>query len=316
VKPSDKRLDERYCHEVEVDLLWNKQRVRLATADVSYRGLFLRTDTPPSLRQLLRLEIELEDGVLALHGMAVHVVPPPAEGDHGPGVGVQFYAVDRDAASRWGRYVDRVRKMGGRPSQPRGVGPSPTALISRSAVPEIAALISADARATAKSGDDAKVPVRRAPPPLPIPAPVAVQAPMPRVAPPPLPSKGSLKKPTPTPTRRKFPRFDAELELEVQSMNQLRTLLTRDVSAGGMFIATDAPFDAGTRLRICVKHPVHEEDFELAAVVKRRLTAPAGVGVEFTNLDTKRRSAFIEFIRSSLPMEEILVVDPKDPSLA
>ena len=98
----NQRMDERYPHEVLVDLCWNRHRARLVTCDVSYRGLFLCTDTPPSLRQLVRLEILLsESETLSLHAMAVHVVPPGDPKGRLAGVGVQFYAVDRASASRW-----------------------------------------------------------------------------------------------------------------------------------------------------------------------------------------------------------------------
>lgn len=304
----NQRLDERYPHEVLVDLCWNRHRARLQTADVSYRGLFLCTDTPPALRQLVRLEIQLsERETLSLHAMAVHVVPPADPKGRPSGVGVQFYAVDRASASRWGRYIDQVRREAGRPTRPRGLGPTPTAIISRSAVREIAESL--------RPGSAPAAITPAAPP-----APVVVQAPAPRAAPPPLPPSGAsptLNSPArPMPSRRRFPRYDAELELDVRDLGELHRLLTRDVSHGGMFIVTDAPLNPGTRLLLQVIHPVSDERFDISAVVRRREVEPQGIGVEFLDLSESRREAFMSFIRASLQMEDVLLVDENDPDLA
>lgn len=304
----NQRMDERYPHEVSVDLCWNRHRAQLVTADVSYRGMFLCTDTPPALRQLVRLEIHLSaNETLSLHAMAVHVVPPTDPKGRPPGVGVQFYAVDRASASRWGRYIDQVRRDAGRPTRPRGLGPTPTAIISRSAVKEIADSLR-------PPGFPAAIAPLAKPPPL------IVQAPAPRPAPPPLPpSAGASKAGSPAramPSRRMFPRYDAELELDVRDLSELHRMLTRDVSHGGMFIVTEAPLEPGTRLLLQVIHPVSDERFDLSAVVRRREANPRGVGVEFVDLTDERRAAFMSFIRESLAMEDVLLVDENDPDLS
>jgi Tfp pilus assembly protein PilZ len=304
----NQRMDERYPHQATVDLCWNRHRVRLVTCDVSYRGLFLATDTPPTLRQLVRLEIQLSEGeTLSLHAMAVHVVPPRDPKGRAPGVGVQFYAVDRAIASRWGRYIDQVRRDAGRPTRPRGLGPTPTAMISRSAVKEIADSL---------RGPGAPAAIV----PTVTPAPAIAQVPAPRQGPPPLPpSGGSLKVDSPArpmPSRRKFPRYDAEMELDVRDLGELHRMLTRDVSHGGMFIVTDAPLEPGARLLIQVMHPVSDERFDISAVVRRREVNPQGIGVEFVDLTEARREAFMSFIRESLVTEDVLIVDENDPDLA
>lgn len=286
----NKRMDERFACEVTVDLVWNRQRSRLRTVDVGYRGLFLRTDTPPNLRQLLRLEVPLPDGeVLVIHGMAVHVLQIGDPSPNGPGVGVQFYAVDKDCASRWGRFVDGVRKRGApvriatdaeleSPRYHDGAPGEPNAQ-------SVAALIGGEHK-----------------------GPSVASAARPRL--------GSTAGPSPAePVRRRFPRYDAELELEVRSMEELQHLVTRDVSAGGMFIATEAPIAPGVVIRIVVRHPQRTETFDLDAVVRHNRAAPMGIGVEFVGLDAARRAELMEFIRPSLPLEDILVVEVGDPNL-
>ncbi len=302
---TDQRMDERFPCEVVVDLVWNRQRTRLHTVNLGYRGLFLRTDTPPQLRQLLRLEVPLPDGeTLGLHGMAVHVVKV-GESD-APGVGVQFYAVDKDTASRWGRFVDQARKRGA-PARVTPPGVLPTfAASQRVTLPELAgapvAVLAASLRETlpelAREGRVAS-------------GPVPITAARPKLGA--LHDEPSARQADPV--RRRFVRYDAELELEVRSMEELHRLVSRDVSAGGMFIATDAPIAVGEALRIVVRHPVRPETFDLDAVVRHRAGSPQGIGVEFVDLDDARRGALMEFLRPGLPTEEILLIDADDPQL-
>jgi len=63
-------------------LLRGGREVSLLTGDVSFRGLFLRTDDPPPLRQLLQVKLKLppENDELVAHAMAVFVVPVGAAG--------------------------------------------------------------------------------------------------------------------------------------------------------------------------------------------------------------------------------------------
>jgi Tfp pilus assembly protein PilZ len=221
--------------------------------------------------------------------------------------GLKAVRLDRASASRWGRYIDQVRREAGRPTRPKGLGPTPTAIISRSAVREIAESL------RPPGAPPAIAPVAK-PPPL------TIQAPVPRAAPPPLPSSSASPKPgspaRPMPSRRKFPRYDAELELDVRDLGELHRMLTRDVSHGGMFIVTDAPLEAGTRLLLQVIHPVSDERFDISAVVRRREAKPQGIGVEFVDLTEARREAFMSFIRASLQLEDVLLVDENDPDLA
>jgi hypothetical protein len=85
--------------------------VPVLTGDVGFRGVLLRTDAPPPLRQLLLLRFELPpDGEgVELHGMAVWHVPPGVE-SRTPGVGVQFYAVPAETQKRWNAFIRWVAR--------------------------------------------------------------------------------------------------------------------------------------------------------------------------------------------------------------
>ncbi len=109
---ASKRYEERYGVTLAVRLSVLGQKTwMLETSDVSYHGLFLPTDDPPELRALVKLAIELPTGrTLEVHGMAVHRVMPGDSKGRPPGVGIQFYAVDKDTQAVWSEVVRGVSK--------------------------------------------------------------------------------------------------------------------------------------------------------------------------------------------------------------
>jgi hypothetical protein len=104
---------------------------------------------------------------------------------------------------------------------------------------------------------------------------------------------------------RRFQRFPVVLEVAPRSLDELLTMYSRDVSVGGMFLSTPRDVEAGSELRLDIRHPVSGSTFQLSAVVRRRSTQPLGLGVEFTALDLRRRAEFFDFIHGPLPTEEI-----------
>ncbi|HET8725676.1 MAG TPA: PilZ domain-containing protein [Anaeromyxobacteraceae bacterium] len=102
----EQRRDRRFRYQMPVTWVRGGREVPLLSGDVSFRGLFLRTDDPPPLRQLVQLRLRLPPGneELAVHAMAVFAVAPGA-GDGAPGVGVQLYALGDEARQRWERFV-------------------------------------------------------------------------------------------------------------------------------------------------------------------------------------------------------------------
>ena len=107
----EKRRDRRYRYQMPAVLVRGTREATLLTGDVGFRGLFLRTDDPPPLRQLLQVKLKLPPGddVLTVHAMAVFVVPAGALG-RAPGVGLQLYALNGEARQQWERFVRWVAK--------------------------------------------------------------------------------------------------------------------------------------------------------------------------------------------------------------
>ncbi len=112
----ERRRDPRFRVERPVTLVRGRRASAALTADVGFRGVRVRTDTPPPLRELLVLRVNLPtDGEpLEVHGMAVW------GGDRGggaaePGVGIQFFAVPQESQHRWNEFVRQVARMGPEP---------------------------------------------------------------------------------------------------------------------------------------------------------------------------------------------------------
>ncbi len=104
------RRDVRFRVRFPAQLRHGRKVWSLFTEDVSFRGVFVRTDTPPPLRALVELRLLIPPGHVAFttHGMAVHVVVPDNGMGRTPGVGVELYGLDREAREEWEEFVRQV----------------------------------------------------------------------------------------------------------------------------------------------------------------------------------------------------------------
>ena len=119
VQGSNKRRHERFRFVAPAVLVRGRRQTQLKTEDVSFSGLFLRTDEPPPLRDLVKIRLVLpsEGEEVELMGMAVHRVEPG--GPRNAGIGVLLYGIDPALRSRWEKFVQEVRagKHGSGPTQ-------------------------------------------------------------------------------------------------------------------------------------------------------------------------------------------------------
>ncbi len=265
----ERRRDRRYPFRLPLVLSRNGRELAVQTEDVSFTGIFFRTDTPVPERQLVKLRLSLRPGEepLAVMGMVARNVP--ARDGLPPGIGIQFYALSTADRKRWIQYVrEAVAKA----------APAPAPVTAPAMTPASAAALAASP------------PARVLPPPLPHP---------------------------PEPVRRQYPRHAMVLEVLLHSVDDLRTFYSRNVSKGGLFVATTLEVPEGTVMKVSVIHPRSRERFTLQAVVRRRVTVgDAGLGLEFAALDDGRREEFQEFIASELPVEEVVYIAEGDRLLA
>jgi hypothetical protein len=99
----------RYRIRTEVVVRYGGLPRDLCTEDISYGGMFVATDVPAPVRDLIRIEVP---GVrtrtgepLRLCAMVAHVVEPGAK--RRPGMGLQLYGLGRDERVAWVSFVDK-----------------------------------------------------------------------------------------------------------------------------------------------------------------------------------------------------------------
>lgn len=117
-----------------------------------------------------------------------------------------------------------------------------------------------------------------------------------------------LAKPDATihPVQRRYQRFEVVLHVKAyfESIEDLVLMHTRDVSQGGMFIASTVVTTEGERLTLRVVHPETEMEFPIPCVVKRCVNdgTRRGLAVEF-QLDDAGRQSFWSFIGAVVMMQ-------------
>ena len=106
------RRESRLRLQIPVRLLVRSQPVDMRTEDVSFSGMFLRTDSPPPVRGLVRFEVEMDGrrDPLQMTGMVVHVIPANSPNGRTAGLGLQFYGVGADVRGVWTRYLQMLRE--------------------------------------------------------------------------------------------------------------------------------------------------------------------------------------------------------------
>ena len=73
--------------------------------DASYRGLFLRFDETPPVRELLKLRVHLPSKELEIHAVVVRLVED-ALGR--PGVGLRFFALNGQDKTDWESFISGI----------------------------------------------------------------------------------------------------------------------------------------------------------------------------------------------------------------
>jgi hypothetical protein len=94
------RREARVEAKVVVEIQRKRSTTMVETADVSFKGLFVRTTDPLPLRSLVRLRIGLPSKTLEAHAMVVHVV----EADEA-GAGLQFWGLSGHDRATWDEFV-------------------------------------------------------------------------------------------------------------------------------------------------------------------------------------------------------------------
>jgi hypothetical protein len=117
----DRRRFPRYDVAVAVIVRKKTGDVQLMTADVSRHGAFIKSDTPVPVRQLVQVRFRLPDGECDAMCMVARWLGP--DSPRGSGMGVDFFALSKDAKNLWERFIQQLRaRDAGAPFQPMSTG--------------------------------------------------------------------------------------------------------------------------------------------------------------------------------------------------
>ncbi len=282
---TERRRDRRLPFRVRLILSRGGHAEAAWTEDVCFAGVFVRMDTLLPARQLVRLKLTLppENDELSAMGMVARHLP--ARGPLPPGVGIQFYSLGTAERRRWNRFIQFAAAS--------NEVTAPIPLGEETAEAEVVSLDDL-------FSDEPPSPPPETPPPVPRPVPPAPEPTTP-----------------PEPIRRSYPRYATALQVRLHSVEDLETLYTRNVSKGGLFFGTTLDLPEGTPMKLSVIHPRTKDHFTFEATVRWRDTsAEPGLGLEFSEISEARREAFFEFIRSEIPVEEVVYVSEGDPHLS
>lgn len=100
---SERRRDVRAKLSPPAAIIRGREAHRVQVIDASYRGMLLRTETPPEVMSLVRLRIDLPSRVLETHAIAMRLVGPRSDGRWD--VGVRFFALNGEDQREWESYV-------------------------------------------------------------------------------------------------------------------------------------------------------------------------------------------------------------------
>jgi Tfp pilus assembly protein PilZ len=114
VKKERRRYPRLPC-AVQVQLKDRRNTSELLSADVSRHGAFVVTDSPRPERELVQLSFQLPDvGRVDVLGMVARQVrAEEGAGDQPPGMGIDFFALSKEAKQVWDSFVQRSAAAGG-----------------------------------------------------------------------------------------------------------------------------------------------------------------------------------------------------------
>ena len=105
---------------------------------------------------------------------------------------------------------------------------------------------------------------------------------------------------------RVFARYAVDCAVTVTSGTETSTAAVRNISEGGLFIASAEPAERGSIVSVTVRLPgAHNDFFESAEVRWVRVneeTGKAGLGVSFTSLSPESRGIITHFMSGKSPL--------------
>jgi Tfp pilus assembly protein PilZ len=109
---AEQRRYPRFPAAIECTLKLRDGARKLVTANVSRHGAFLRTDEPRPERELIQIKFGTPEQPVEAMCMVVRAFPPGSPSPAGPGMGVDFFAISRDAKNTWDAFIQDAKARG------------------------------------------------------------------------------------------------------------------------------------------------------------------------------------------------------------
>jgi type IV pilus assembly protein PilZ len=90
--------------------------------------------------------------------------------------------------------------------------------------------------------------------------------------------------------------LDAIVQVKRKGGDETAAGKARDVSVGGLFVETPAPFAFGTEVVVLLRLPGHKDELAMPATV--RWTGQDGMGLQFGLLGARETYAITEIVRA------------------
>lgn len=117
--------------------------------------------------------------------------------------------------------------------------------------------------------------------------------------------------------RRRHPRVPFHVTVDLHSEDNFYAGETRDLSQGGLFIASPADVQVGdtVHVRLHLAGKLYEVSIEVAWILLDRRGDPAGFGARFQHISKATCKAIESFMRRRAPLPFVLLADdPAEPS--
>ena len=274
--------------DVEIPVFVRKKTgdVMVHTADVSRHGAFLKSDTPYPVRQLVQLRFRLPDhSEIDAMCMVARWLP---DSPRGSGVGVDFFALSKEAKSSWERFIaDMKVRDAAAGFETHHTATGTVALPPNVGVP-MPALPQASTTTTAFSS--------LATQPFSI---LASQPPSPpRPPPPPPPEEDGI-----------VDGGGSVMMVKLADVGAVHAFIANEIARGGMFMRTPLVKEVGEKVEIVLVHPETDDEFHLdGTVVRRVITGPVeqrGLGIFFRALGAAAHQRLVDFADSGVEVVEL-----------
>lgn len=104
----DRRRDQRTRISISARIVLRSGAIPVEMVDASIRGLFLRMEEAPPIRQLLKVSIDLPTGTRIYHAVVVRLVEDQL--GHA-GVGLRFFALNGENKIEWESFVGQALRL-------------------------------------------------------------------------------------------------------------------------------------------------------------------------------------------------------------